>query len=537
MSTLWTAGRGGAAGAVLSLALRQVRRSGTVVVAVASGMSALVAATYARTVGDGLDAAALAALAENPALRTLFGEPVALDTAGGFAVWRTGTFLAVLISVWATLTTTRVTRGEEESGRWDLLLAGRLTPEALLGRYLAVVTAVAAVTGVGVAVALIAAGTPAHGALLHAAGLALAGALAAAAAALTAQIFPTRAGATGAAVAFLGVGLLARMVGDGVTTLDWLRWLPPYGPLALTRPYQADRLSPLVVLAVTTIVLACTALALAGRRDVRSGLLRPTTGRAPRRWLLGSVQAFAVRRALRPLAGWSAGIGTYYLLIGVLTESLTAFLADKPRFADLAAEAGFTGLGTVRGYTATLFALLSIPVGAFAAVRLAALAAAETSGRLTLLHAGPVTRTRLLTAEVLTTVAGMAVLATVAGAATWLGATIVDADLPLPAAFAGTWNVLPVALLSVGAAVLALGRGTHAVTALGMVPTAGGFLLTTIADSTDAPEWVRELSPYRHLAAVPNATPDWPATAVILVVAGMALAAGGFRYRQRDMQP
>ena len=66
----------------------------------------------------------LSALAENPAIRTLFGPPVALDDAGRFTVWRTGTVLAVLVGTWAVLAATRLTRGEEEAGRWDLLLAG-----------------------------------------------------------------------------------------------------------------------------------------------------------------------------------------------------------------------------------------------------------------------------------------------------------------------------------------------------------------------------------------------------------------------------
>ncbi|WP_200210625.1 ABC transporter permease [Micromonospora coerulea] len=524
-----------AGSAVTRLAVRQVRRGALVILAVTVGMSTLVAATYLRTVGAGLDAGALAALARNPAIRTLFGEPVALDTAGGFTVWRTGTVLAVLLSVWGVLTTTRVTRGEEDTGRWDLLLAGRPTRPALLGRHLAVLTAAMALIGVTLSAALIAAGTPPRGALLHATGLVLTGTLAVAAAAVAAQVFPARAGATGAALGFLGVGLLARMVGDGVPVLGWLRWLPPYGPLALTRPYRDDRWAPLLVLVLASIVLAGAALALAERRDVRDGLLRPATGRPPRRWLLHSVAAFAARRTLGPLAGWSAGIGAYFLLIGLLADSMTGFLADNPRFADLAGQAGFAGLGTVRGYTATLFALLAVPVGAFAAVRLAALAAAEASGRLTLLLAGPVTRTRLSYAEVAITAVGMAVLVTVAAVATWLGATIVGADLALPAALAGTWNVLPVASLGVGAAVLALGRAPHAVTAVGLVPTAGGFLLKVVADSVEAPAWVSGLSPFAHLAAVPAAGPDWPAAAVISALAGVAVLVGAWGYRRRDL--
>ena len=66
---------------------------------------------------------------------------------------------------------------------------------------------------------------------------------------------------------------------------------------------------------------------------------------------------------------------------------MTDFLTDNPRFADLAAQAGFAGLGTVEGYAATLFALLAVPAGVFVAVRLAAVAADEADRRLTLLLA------------------------------------------------------------------------------------------------------------------------------------------------------
>ena len=85
-------------------------------------MSALVVAMYHS---QALDPAALVALARNPAIRTLFGEPVALDDPGGFTVWRTGAVLTVLLAVWSSLAATRITRGEEDTGRWHLLLSGR----------------------------------------------------------------------------------------------------------------------------------------------------------------------------------------------------------------------------------------------------------------------------------------------------------------------------------------------------------------------------------------------------------------------------
>lgn len=116
------------------LTARQIRRGAVLVAVTAAGMSALVASQYQTTFADAIDTNAIRALAENPAIRVLFGTPRALDDPGGFTVWRTGTPVLVLSGVWALLAATRVTRGEEDAGRWDLLLGGAVRAVDLLVR-------------------------------------------------------------------------------------------------------------------------------------------------------------------------------------------------------------------------------------------------------------------------------------------------------------------------------------------------------------------------------------------------------------------
>jgi ABC-2 type transport system permease protein len=513
-----------------------VYRGASVVTSVSAGMSALVAGTYRSTVGDRLDAASFAALAANPAIRTLFGQPAALDDPGGFTVWRTGTVVAVLVGVWGLLTATRVTRDEEDAGRWDLLLAGRLAVGAVVARHLVVLVTAVVAAGGAVCAALLATGTEPAGAVLHGAGMAVLGVFFVGVGGLAAQVFPTRAGASGAAMAVLGAGLLARMVGDGMTALSWLRWISPFGLVELTQPYGQQRWLPLLVLASAAVAVTFAAPAAAARRDVRGGWLAARVGRAPRLVLLGSVLGFAVRRSVRPLAGWSAGIGAYFLLIGLIAESMSDFLTDNPRFADLAAQAGFAGLGSVQGYAGTLFALLAVPLGVFAAARVAAFAGDETGRRLTLLYAQPRSRHAVAGAEAAASAGGAVVLAVVAGAAAWAGTALVGAGLSLPDALAGTLNVLPVAALCLGAAVFALGLEPRAVALVGVLPAVGGFLWQVIADSVDAPDWVGRLSPFAHLATVPAEAPDWPGRVVMLAIAAVLAVAGLFAYGRRDLR-
>lgn len=521
--------------AVTWLAIRQIRRGALIVVGLATGMTALVAATYAQVMADPAAAGSLQALAGNPAIRTLFGAPIGLDTAGGFTVWRVGTVIAVLLGSWSILVTTRITRGEEDAGRWDLLLASRLPGPAVLLRHLAPVMVVAVATGTTITAVLLLAGTTPAGAVLHGAGTGLLGMFFAAVAALAAQVFPARTPATGTAVAVLGIGLLARMIGDGVTALGWLHWLSPFGLLSLTGPYVHDRVLPLLSLAAATALLTVLTLLVARRRDVSDGLLHATAGRRPRTLLLAGVATFAVRRVLRPMAGWMLGIGAYYLLIGLTAVSVTDFLRDNPAMAGEASQAGFDGLGSIGGFAATLFAILAMPIGGFVTVRMTAFVAAESDRRLTLLASQPLTRLRLIGAEIAVTAAAAAVLASGAGLATWFGVTAIGGELAVTDALRGTWNVLPIVLLSLGAAVFAVGWAPRWTGLLGGLPTVGGFLLLVTAESIAAPVWVRDISPFAHLAPVPLAEAGLADSAVMLALATFLTGFGIAAYRRRDL--
>ena len=188
--------------AVSRLAVRQLSRSAVVVALFCGAMSALVALQY-QPIGALFDESGLRVLAENPAIRILSGPPVALDNPGGFTVWRTGTPVSVLASVWIMLAATRITRGEEDSRRWDLLLAGRLRTVDVVVRCLAALVGSATLIGVAVAAGLLSARTQPTGAVIHAVGITFVALTFATTGLLAAQVMPGRSGATGLTVAAL----------------------------------------------------------------------------------------------------------------------------------------------------------------------------------------------------------------------------------------------------------------------------------------------------------------------------------------------
>jgi ABC-2 type transport system permease protein len=477
----------------------------------------------------------LTALAENPAIRTLFGPPVGLDTVGGFTVWRTGTVLAVLVGIWAALTTTRLTRGDEEAGRWDLLLAGRLQLRSLVTRVLVVVVAASAVIGVAGGLGLVLAGAPVLGSVLFGACLAGTGMVGSALGVLAAQLFADRRSASGMAVAAILGGLLARMASDGVPALAWLAWLTPFGLLGRAVPFAEDRWLPLVALAVLVTALAAVAVGLASGRDVGRGRLAGRDRRTAPSRLLSSLPGLAVHRTRRPLAGWATGAMAYFLLIGLLATAMTDFLRDNPTFADLAAQAGFARLGSVEGYVSALYTLLAVVIGTFTASRVAATAADETAGRLALLYSRPVGRAQWAATEAAAVTLAAVGLAAAAGLAAWAGTAWVHAGLSLSDALTGALSVLPVALLCLGAALAALGWAPAAVLPIGVLPAAGGYLLLVLADTFGWPHAIRWFSPFAHLNAVP-AEPWNVAGGLGMLAVGLALAtAGCLGYVRRDL--
>ena len=107
---------------------RRAARSGVLwgyVFGLTVASSALGYAAAYKTAGQRERVAAL--FAGNAGLAAINGPAHRIQTVAGYTVWKSFMFLMVLGAVWGLLTSTRLLRGEEDAGRWELLLAGQTT--------------------------------------------------------------------------------------------------------------------------------------------------------------------------------------------------------------------------------------------------------------------------------------------------------------------------------------------------------------------------------------------------------------------------
>ena len=112
---------------------------------------------------------------DNPAASALNGPPIALDTLGGQVAYQTGAAALTAVGLMSLLLTSRLTRGEEDSGRLELIRAAPVGRDAPLAAAVLVVAAVDVVTGVATTLILLAEGLPVAGSVAFGVSLAVLG--------------------------------------------------------------------------------------------------------------------------------------------------------------------------------------------------------------------------------------------------------------------------------------------------------------------------------------------------------------------------
>jgi ABC-2 type transport system permease protein len=97
------------------------------------------------------------------AARIFYGTPYQLETVGGYASWRAGGVLALFAAFFGAAAAVRALRGEEETGRFELVAAGAITRRSSVAARLAAVGATIAVLWLAAVIGLVAAGLSTSG--------------------------------------------------------------------------------------------------------------------------------------------------------------------------------------------------------------------------------------------------------------------------------------------------------------------------------------------------------------------------------------
>jgi ABC-2 type transport system permease protein len=470
--------------------------------------------------------------AGNKALLVFYGEPHDLLTVGGYSAWRVGGTLALVAAFWALLAATGKLRGDEESGRTELVLSGALPRRTVYGAALAAIGLEGLVLWGALWLGLVAGQLPAGPSAVLALAVMSVVPVFAGIGAVLSQLTDTRRAALELGGGVFAVAFALRVVADTVGGAGWARFVTPLGWAELVRPFAHPQPLALAPAAVAGGLLLGLAAAIVGRRDIGAGLLGGRQSRAPRRALLGSIAQFTARSESGSLAIWLAGTAVFALIVGLVAPSISS--ANIP--ASLSREAAKLGAGAIdtpAGYVSFTFVFFVLAVCLFACSQISAARTEEATGRLETVLGLPLTRRHWLWSRLGVGLLAALAISLLAALLTWAGAAAGGSTIALPRMLLAALNCVTLAVLFLGIGALLYALIPRAGTALTYALVLAAYLWQLFGTLLGAPGWLTGVTPFAHLGLVPQASFQIvPALVMALVgVAGAVVAAAAIEHR------
>jgi ABC-2 type transport system permease protein len=470
-----------------------------------------------------------------------------VGTMGGYLQYKYGTFFPLVLTLWSILALSGTLATESQRGSMDFLastgiskrrialqkLAGHLVPLAIV---LLITFASIAIAGQtypvlpGDEISVTSAfGYTAWLGLIALAGGALAFAL---------GPFVGRGGAAGIAGFVTFAGYILSGYQQAVpalapfANLTWWGWT--YDHTALSGQYDW----PSVVL-VGVVVVALLAIGVEAfvRRDIGSTSAIPAPRMPGILVGLGGPVGRATGAGLGSAIWWGLGLGFFGLVMGGSSRGFIDQLQDSPQFMQML-ETLFPNVdyASAGGFLQLLFVEFGILLAGLAAATLVSgWASDETSGRLEMVLATPLSRARWALSGAAGMLVNVAVLSAFIALGIALGVGTSGSDLATPVVGSLILGVYAVALIGIGMAVGGLLRTGWAAPAVVIFIVASWFV-QLLGPILGLPDAVRDLALTSHFGQTMVGV--WDAAGVVAALAiGIAgIAAGTWGFSHRDLR-
>ncbi len=535
-------------GSVFGKTVRDSRLGLITIVALLGGIILAGGATMASTYGTLETRQELAKLSATlpPVLRGLYGDPVNVDTLGGFISWHYGAYFALLAGLWSILALSSTLAGEARRGSLEFALATPMTRRAvalekLAGHLTALVVAMVLIaiatwiTGAGFA-KLPGDEIAPDAAVGFAVGLGakalIAGSVAFALAGLIGR---------GAAAGLAGAIMVASYVLNSYRTLvpafdvpanlTWFSWTRDHLPLAGQVDWPGVALVLIISIGLLTIGIESFA-----RRDVgvTSAIRTPSFPRA----LLGirGPVSRSYGEQLPSALAWGIGLGLYGFVMAVSSRVFTDELTRSPGLLEAVRNmVPGVDMTTTAGFLQLAFVDLGLILAALAAATfVAGRSSDETGGRLELLLSTPLTRDRWSIASGIGVWLAIATTIALLAVSIGIGVALADSDPWQPMVGAVALALYGAAMAGVGLAVGGLTRSSLAAPTV-VVVGIGTFLVDFLAQALKLPDWVRQFALSSHMGEPMVGRWDEAGIVACLALAIGGLGLGVWGMRRRDV--
>jgi ABC-2 type transport system permease protein len=532
-------------GSIFGKAFRDSRRTALVLGAVFALVFVATGGQIAQQFSTAAERLVFAAQLQSlpPIFQGMLGEPIRIETLGGFLSWRLLNFMPVTFGIWTVVAMSGLLAAELGRGSMDLLAASpisrwRLALQKLAG-YLAALSLALVVMVVGMVVAFAAfsklpGDSVGFDAILSeavwlAAMIVFPGAVAFAVAPILGR---NQALGLGAVVLF--ASFVVHGFASSVSAFETIQPLSYFSLTADHRPLagRSDWPALALLLGVSAALLA-VGLAAFARRDLLvavGGRVRwPSIGL----WLREPFTRALGERFVSAVV-WGAGLALFGFIIAGSADDFVATLGSIPQVVamikqifpneNILSTGGFIQLA----FFSEAILVVTLAAGGF----VAGWASDEQERRLELVLGTPVSRTRGALRRALAVMVAIAVMTAVMAVGVAIGASTQTGDFAGAIVGLSVLGLYGMALAAIGLAVGGLVRPSLAAGTT-IVLGIGFYLLDLIGSILDLPDAVVDLALNRHLGRPILGSYDEPGLVLLggIIVGGIALCVLGMRRR------
>lgn len=481
-----------------------------------------------------------ATLEAAPALGIIYGDPSDLPSPAGYMAYRTGVFLAMIASIWGLVTVTRLLRGQEEDGRWELIATGSTTSKSaslqIFTGFMGALVLAFIISTVGMTATgwLPNVNAPGSAGLYLSLAVFAPSVLFAALGLLVSQLSVTRRRALMYGLTPLLLFFVLRTLGNTIPDVAWLKDYTPFGWLELLKPTTDPHLWWLLPFAIITLILVPLGAYLVTRRDLGEGTLKESTTAKPHYQLLSSPLTLALRQNGISFISW--GVGALFLsaLMAQISSIAASAVADSPSLKQVVVLLGGSD-NIALAFIGAGFIFLVVVLLLMATTGIGSIRNNEAKNILDNILVQPVRRSIWLIGRLVLIIGATLAISLLAMTATWAMASAQHLSVEL-----GTLLAIGVALT--GTVLLTIGFGTLLYGIAPRLATAGmyavivwSFLIDMISSVVKLNNFFTNSSLFHYISISPTAAPDWKTFAWLACLGFVLILVGTVAFTKRDI--
>lgn len=502
------------------------------------GITLSVASAYPSIYKDEQSRQAASLTMDNPAMVAMLGKGYEMqeyvNSVGAVFANEMLLFTAIAVAIMSILLVGRVTRGDEEDGRIEMVRAlsvGRLSyASAIMIVIVSTNILLAILTGIGLT-SLGIGGVDLEGSLLYGSVLGATGLLFASFTAVFAQLTETSRGTTMFSFMVLIIAYLVRAIGD--VSSEELSWISPLGWTVRTGVFVENDWWPVILSCIVAIIVGVIAFYLHSIRDLGAGFIAAKKGKTHASPFLQTSFGLAVRLQRTNIIAWAIGLFILSSSFGAVLGDLETYFADNEfmqAFIDVDSDYTMT-----EQFITLLMAIMSLISLVPAVTVVLRIKGEETRNLTENYYTRAISRTRVLGSHFLLAVVVSFIMQSLVALGLWsVGEIVMEEAIAFSTTFASAYVYLP-AIWVVISLVIGLVGIAPKLTELIWLYVVFCFVVVYLGDLFDFPEWMNNLSVFEYTPQIPIDDVNIMAMMVLTIISVVLSVIGFNGYNRRDI--